>query len=139
MSRFAANPLNHKLNYHVKNGISSLALAVTLSGAVPAAAQDAAAGAVVFQRCAICHAIAPGTGTTFGPPLGGVVGRKAGTVPGFSYSDAMTRSGVVWDRATLDKFIAHPQQVVRGNRMPFTGLDNDAQRANLLAYLESVP
>lgn len=102
------------------------------------AAGNAASGATVFARCAICHSNAKGAGNMIGPNLFGVVGRKAGSVPGFYYSAAMKSSGIVWTNDKLDAYIKSPARVVPGNRMPFAGLPNDTQRADLIAYLDTL-
>ena len=73
-----------------------------------------------------------------GRALGGIIGRKAGTVPGFSYSNAMKKSGIVWDTKILDAYLESPQQVVPGNRMPYAGLKNPTDRTDLVAYLAAL-
>lgn len=102
------------------------------------AAGNAANGAGVFDRCAICHSNTRTGGNKIGPNLFGVVGRKAGTYPGFSYSSAMASYGIVWTNAKLDAFITAPQTAVPGNKMPFGGLSNATQRADLIAYLDTL-
>jgi len=99
------------------------------------AAGDAAKGAQVFPRCAICHSNAKGDGNKIGPNLFGVVGRKAGTAPNFSYSAAMKSAGFVWTNDKLNAYIKAPAIVVPGNKMAFAGLPSDSQRADLVAYL----
>lgn len=94
--------------------------------------------APVFEPCAHCHEIGAGARITNGPPLTGIVGRKAGTRPGYPYSDALRNSGLVWDEATLARFLAAPSAVVPGTRMVFPGLPADRIPA-LLAFLKSVP
>lgn len=85
--------------------------------------------------CTSCHSLKPGEPSRAGPNLADVLGRKAGTVPGFAYSPAMKASGVVWDRATLDRFLASPNEVVPGNRMSFAGVSQPAKRAAIVEYL----
>ena len=102
------------------------------------AAGNAANGAGVFERCAICHSNTKTGANKIGPNLFGVVGRKAGTSPGFSYSGAMTGSGIVWIDAKLDAFITSPSALVPGNKMPFEGISNATQRADLVAYLDTL-
>ena len=96
-------------------------------------AQDGAHGKSVFKVCAACHA----TDHTnrVGPGLEGVVGRTAGTAPGFRYSNAMKNSGIVWDEKTLNAYLESPQKAVPGNRMPYAGLKNPTDRTDLVAYL----
>jgi cytochrome c len=99
------------------------------------AAGSAATGAALFNRCALCHSATKGGGNKIGPNLFGVVGRKAGTYPGFSYSAAMKKAGIVWTPAKLDAYLAAPQEIVPGNSMPFAGIADAPQRAALVAYL----
>jgi cytochrome c len=95
-------------------------------------------GAVVFNRCAICHDNHKNGITKIGPNLFGVVGRTAGASPGFSYSSAMKSAGFAWSDAKLDAYITSPQQVVPGNKMAFAGISNAGQRADLIAYLDTL-
>ena len=84
--------------------------AIILAASLAAAGSASAApsGEAVFkQRCAVCHSIAPALGK-MGPPLAGVMGRKAGTLPGYAYSSAMKGSKLVWDAATLDTYLKAP-------------------------------
>jgi cytochrome c len=99
------------------------------------AAGNAATGAALLNRCGLCHSATKGGGNKIGPNLFGVVGRKAGTYPGFSYSAAMKKAGIVWTPAKLDAYLAAPQEIVPGNSMPFAGIANAPQRADLVAYL----
>ena len=105
-------------------------------GCAAAQAQDASAGKAVFAQCIACHSVDGKNGV--GPTLKGVVGRTAGTATGFQYSSAMTKSGTTWDAKSLDGFIANPQQAVPGNVMPFPGLRDAKQRADLLAFLQTL-
>ncbi|HRI80872.1 MAG TPA: c-type cytochrome [Opitutaceae bacterium] len=117
-----------------------LPLAVLLLAAsLPANTPDpglAARGELHYSACAACHD--PGGTTALGPDLRGVFGRRAATAPGFRYSGALRRSGIVWDQATLDRFIADPQTAVPGNTMPYPGLPDSDQRRELLAYLKTL-
>ena len=72
-----------------------------------------------------------------GPRLNGVVGRKAGAVPGYQYSKAMIAFGQAWTKANLDKYLSAPQATVPGTKMPFMGVQNAKDRANLIAYLST--
>jgi cytochrome c len=99
-------------------------------------AQDASAGKAVFAQCTACHSLDGKNGV--GPSLRGVVGRTAGTATGFHYSSAMLKSGATWDAKSLDRFIANPQQALPGNAMPFAGLPDAKQRADLLAFLKTL-
>jgi cytochrome c len=108
---------------------------VLLCSANTAAAASSAAGQAVFSRCKICHTITPGGRHVVGPNLHGVFGRKAGSLPNFSYSPAMKQSGVVWDDDTLTKYLRDPKQFIPGDRMAFPGIKDEDQLADLLAYL----
>jgi len=116
--------------------LAAVALAGLFASAAGAQAADPAKGKALFARCAICHAVEPGR-NKLGPSLAGMFGRKAGTVPGFTYSPAMKSSKIVWDDKTVDAFIAKPTAVVPGTRMAFPGLSGPADRANLIAYLRT--
>lgn len=108
----------------------------TASGAY--AAGDASAGAGLFNRCAICHSNTKGGPNKLGPNLFGVVGRRAGTYPGYSYSAAMKRAGFVWTPARLSDYLTSPQKLVPGNNMPFAGIADAKQRADIVAYLATL-
>jgi cytochrome c len=114
----------------------AIALAVGCVVAVPALAQDAAHGENLFKACAACHA--KDDSKRAGPGLRGIVGRTAGKSSGFHYSRAMKQSNIVWDAKTLDAYIAAPQKVVPGNIMPYAGMKDAQDRADLIAYLESL-
>jgi cytochrome c len=111
--------------------------ALALLGAADAARADgdAARGEKRFEECATCHTLERGVNNV-GPSLNGVVGRKAGEVADFRYSPALKKSGLTWSPPTLDAFIADPQKEVPGNRMPFAGMPDVADRADLIAYLQ---
>src|ERR1700693_1891307 len=104
-------------------------------GPGPAAAADIAAGQAEFNKCKICHTVDSGGRKAAGPNLHGVFGRKAGTADKFAYSQAMKDSGIVWDDETLAKYLHSPRELVPGGSMAFPGIKDDAQIANLLAYL----
>ena len=111
-------------------------LAIGMIAAMPAVASaaDAAAGETVFAKCKACHQIGK---NAVGPNLAGVIGRKAGTVEGFTYSDAMKNSGLTWDEATFKDYIADPKKKIPGNKMVFMGLKEAADIDNLLEYLKA--
>src|SRR5690349_2268313 len=114
-----------------------LALAMTTAAGIGAArAQDAAAGEKVFGQCRACHQIGPNAKNVIGPELNGVIGRKAGTVPGYSYTPANKNSGLTWDEETFETYIKNPQGVVKGTKMTFAGIKNDQQIKDLYAYLK---
>ena len=119
-------------------GRLSVIAAILATTATANAAGDAGAGSGLFNRCAICHSNTKGGPNKLGPDLFGVVGRKAGTYPGFSYSVAMKRAGFVWTPAKLSDYLASPEKVVPGNAMPFAGLADPKQRADIVAYLATL-
>lgn len=111
-------------------------VASAIAFATPAIAQDAAAGKAAYNQCIACHSIDGSNGA--GPSLKGIDGRKAGSVPGFRYSRAMKAAPHNWDAQTLDAYLASPQKIVPGNVMPFSGVADASQRADLVAYLLSL-
>jgi cytochrome c len=94
-------------------------------------------GENVFEACRACHAV-DGVDNEVGPGLRGVFGRKAGTREDFRYSAAMKRSGITWTPETLDAFLADPQKAVPATRMPFDGLPDSHDRADVIAYMQQV-
>ncbi len=102
------------------------------AGAAGPAQGDAAAGEAVYSRCLACHALAY---DRTGPRHCGLFGRRAGTVQGFAYSEAMKRAGVVWNEKTLDRFIADPTRAVPGTAMGYDGVKDPGERADLIAFL----
>jgi cytochrome c len=110
-----------------------------LAGSATAAlAADPAAGEKIFKtQCGICHAVAAGQ-NRIGPTLFGVVGRPAGSVPGFNYTADHKKLGVTWDAATLDKYLTNPRAMVPDTSMVYAGLKDNAERADLVAYLETL-
>lgn len=112
---------------------------VVLMGAMaqfPVLAQDAALGEKVFNKCRACHQIGEGAKTLVGPPLNGIVGRKAGSIEGYSYSDANKNSGITWDEATLTEYLKNPRAKIPGTKMIFIGIPNEADILNLVAFLK---
>jgi cytochrome c len=93
-------------------------------------------GETLFKKnCAICHTLEEGK-NKIGPSLAGVVGRKAGSVPGFAYSAANKNSGDTWDEATLDTYLTDPRKFMPGTKMVFAGLKNSEDRKALIEYLK---
>lgn len=101
-----------------------------------ASAQDVENGKAVFKKCLACHAVGPDAKNKVGPILNGIVGRKAGTVEGFNYSDAMKNSGKTWDDAALDGYLADPKGFIPGNKMVFVGIKDEKDRKDLIAFLK---
>ena len=113
----------------------SVLLPVTLS---THAAGDPKRGAQVFRQCMACHSVAAGEHMT-GPSLAHIWNRKAGSVEGFlRYSDPLKRADVVWNEATLDKWLANPEKFIPGNTMTFPGLKESQARQDVIAYLKAV-
>lgn len=111
--------------------------AACIAAASASAAEDVQRGAKAYQACLACHSLEPGRHFT-GPSLANLFGRKAGTAPGFQrYSDALQKSGVVWDEMTLDAWLRAPASFVPGNTMNFSGLNDDKLRRELILYLKA--
>lgn len=114
------------------------------AGAAPAtvdvdalvAAADVPKGAAIFKKCAACHKV-DGTNAV-GPHLENVVGRPVASVEGFAYSDGMKAHGGDWTPEALFAFLAKPSAVVKGTKMTFAGLPKPEDRAEVIAYLESL-
>lgn len=101
------------------------------------AAANPKRGQLLYMQCKACHDVEPGLPHKVGPNLNGVLGRTAGTAPGFKYTDAMAKSGIAWTPQTLDIFLKQPGAMIPGNGMAFAGVANDADRASLVVYLQS--
>lgn len=114
---------------------ASAAMALALASATAAHADgDSEKGEKVFNKCKTCHEIATEKNKV-GPSLHGVIGRKAGSVPGFKYSPAMAGSDVVWDEATIAEYVAKPKEFIAGNKMAFVGLKKEDEIEDLVAYI----
>ena len=118
----------------MKKLMVAAALIVMSMGA--AVAQDVQKGENSFKKCLVCHAIGPGAKNKIGPELNGLDGRKAGTVPGYNYSDANKNSGIVWDDATFKEYIKDPRAKIPGTKMTFPGIKNEQEINDLWAYLK---
>lgn len=112
--------------------LAAAAAGALLLAAAPAQAADAARGEQLYSRCVACHALAT---DRVGPRHCGLIGRRAGSVPGFPYTDGMKNSRLVWDEKTLDRFLAKPLSVVPGTSMTYDGVRETRDRADLIAYL----
>ena len=129
---------NERRRAHAASGLTRAAFAATLVFA-PALtfAQDAAAGKTVFgQQCAACHATTDSNG--IGPGLKGIAGRKVGSGANFRYSSAMKEVAYSWDAKTLDAFLEAPSKAIPGSAMPFAGLSDGKQRADVIAYMQTL-
>jgi cytochrome c len=125
-------------------GSAAIGLTVICSTAIgfagSAMAQDAAKGETVFKRCRACHAIGPNAQYKAGPPLNGIVGRKAAAVAGFDYSDAIkarAASGLVWTEGNLEAYLQAPDVFLPQGVMAFSGIKDPAQLKDLIAYLKT--
>jgi cytochrome c len=117
---------------------AALAAMLTIGGSGATAQQivgHAAAGAEVFKKCLPCHRVGVAARNGVGPILNGLLGRKAGTYPGYTYSEANKNSGLVWDTAILMKYLKEPMVVVPETKMNFPGLATDQDAADVIAYL----
>ena len=127
--------MDHKIRW----GRALAALIAFLSfGNGAAAAGDPKRGSHAFQACLACHSVNPGEHLT-GPSLAGIWNRKAGTVEEFQrYSEALKHTNVVWNEATLDRWLASPEQFVSGTSMTFPGVRERTDRQDVIAYLRAV-
>jgi cytochrome c len=121
----------------LKKRSKKLLIMLVVSAVLPGAGASGspnARGKLLFLRCASCHNIGPGP-AKIGPNLAGVVGRKAGSLPGYEYSPAMKKAGFVWTEANLDRWLTRPSALVPGTAMAFAGQPAEADRQAIIAYL----
>ncbi len=95
-------------------------------------------GAQIAKQCEICHNLQKGQGPKVGPDLYGVIGRKVASMPGFSYSAALKAKGGTWTFDALNPWLTNPRADVPGTAMTFAGLSNEKQRADVIAYLNTL-
>jgi cytochrome c len=113
-------------------GVTAL---VVLLGASAAPVRADEEGEKAFKKnCSACHTV-EASKNKIGPSLAGIIGRKAGTVPGFAYSEANKNSGVEWDAAKLDEYLTDPKKFMPGNKMVFAGVKKAEERKAIIAYL----
>jgi cytochrome c len=115
--------------------LSALVVIASSAIASTALAQDVDAGKASFNKCMACHAIGEGAKNKVGPEQNGLDGRKAGTVEGYSYSDANKNSGITWNKEQFLEYIKDPRAKIPGTKMIFAGIKNETEAANLWAYL----
>jgi cytochrome c len=115
--------------------LSALVVIALSTAASAALAQDVAAGKTSFNKCMACHAIGPGAKNKVGPELNGLDGRKAGTAPDYSYSDADKNSGITWNEAQFKDYIKDPKAKIPGTRMAFAGIKNEQEVNDLWAFI----
>ena len=94
-------------------------------------------GAVVFKNCSSCHQVGMNARNGFGPQLNALFGRRAGSAPDYAYSEAMRRSGIIWNAQTLAAFVRDPQKTVPGTKMRLWGISDDKEVTALIAYLQT--
>ncbi|MGD9508249.1 MAG: cytochrome c family protein [Geminicoccaceae bacterium] len=117
--------------------LAAAAAALTLAFGQNARADgDAAKGEKVFAKCKSCHELTSDKNKV-GPTLHNVIGRKAGAVEGFKYSEAMAGSDVTWDATTIAEYVAKPKDFIPGNKMAFPGLKKEDEIENLVAYIQA--
>jgi len=114
-----------------------IAAALLASPLFAHAAGDAAKGKTVFAKCMACHAVVAGKNGV-GPSLFGVVGRASGTVPGYTYSEDLKKLNLTWTPENIDKWVTNPKAMAPKTKMTFPGLNNADDRANLIAYLDTL-
>jgi cytochrome c len=115
---------------------AAAALVGNASAALAETAEEAA-GRVVFNHCIACHFIEPGK-QGFGPNLHGVVGRKAASLPGFAYSEGLSKSGLTWTEDNLRKWMAANDKLVPGTRMRHVGITDPVEQDYLIAFLKTL-
>ncbi len=128
----AAGPVDYGTATSPGSGKLKLSISVADGKAIYG---DPTAGKEVFNQCVSCHSVAAGENKV-GPTLHGIIGRKAGQIPGFRYSDANKNSGKVWTEQELYTYLANPQHEVPGTYMTFIGVSDPQKRADVIAYLQ---
>ena len=117
--------------------LSSSVAVILVAGSASAQSGNEARGERLFnQQCKACHTLDKDGANTVGPNLHGLIGRKAGSTEGFSSSDAMKASGIVWDDKTLVEYLKDPKGRVPGTKMVYIGLKQEAQQADMIAFLK---
>jgi cytochrome c len=132
--RFVPERANKKKENGMREFMFVVLLAVACSSEVRA--QDAAAGEKVFGVCKACHQIGENAKNGVGPVLNGLIGRKSGSVPGYSYSAANKDSGITWDEATFREYIKDPKAKIPGTKMIYAGLKDEQKTNDLVAFLK---
>ena len=115
--------------------LSALVVIASSAAASSALAQDAAAGKTSFNKCMACHAIGEGAQNKVGPQLNGLDGRKSGTAPDYSYSNANKDSGITWNEAQFKEYIKEPKAKIPGTKMSFAGIKNEKEANDLWAFI----
>lgn len=113
-----------------------MAAALLLASAGVAGAQDLAAGATSFKKCAACHDVGPTAKNKVGPVLNGLDGRKSGTVADYNYSDANKGSGITWNEESFLDYVKDPRAKIPNTKMAFAGIKNEAEAKSLWAFIK---
>jgi cytochrome c len=130
-----SDPGGNRMPVSVRLVVFAALLALVRAG--DAAAADVEAGKATFKQCLLCHTAEPGK-NKIGPSLFGIVGRKAASLKNYDYSDAMKHFNHVWTAQTLNIYLQNPHAEVPGTKMIFPGIKDAKERANLIAYLETL-
>ena len=115
--------------------LSALVVIASSAATSAALAQDVAAGKTSFNKCMACHAIGAGARNKVGPELNGLDGRKSGTAPDYSYSDANKNSGITWNETQFKDYIKDPKATIPGTKMAFAGIKNEKEINDLWAFI----
>ena len=116
--------------------LSALVVIASSAATSAALAQDVAAGKTSFNKCMACHAIGAGARNKVGPELNGLDGRKSGTAPDYSYSDANKNSGITWNETQFKDYIKDPKATIPGTKMAFAGIKNEKEINDLWVFIE---
>jgi cytochrome c len=136
MSKGRAHPVDPAKEHLMRHlTLSVVAIASAMFAVSAAQAQDVAAGETSFHKCLPCHSVGDGAKNKVGPELNGLDGRKTGTAPDYSYSDANKNSGITWSKDQFLEYIKDPKAKIPGTKMAFAGIKNETEAANLWAYL----
>ena len=119
-----------------KNSLAAAAAFALIGFTGQAMAQDVEAGEKSYAKCRACHQVGETAKNGVGPVLNGMIGRKAGTLEGYNFSEANKNSGLVWDEATFADYIKNPRAKIPGTKMVFAGITNETEIANLTAFLK---
>jgi cytochrome c len=129
--------MQHRKRVQAIAALSGMMYLLSPPSALPQGAEPASEQTAFNNACRTCHIMREGD-NRLGPNLHKIVGRKAGSLPGYNYSSAMKEADFVWDEQKLDRFIANPDEVVPGNNMkPYGGLASKDDRAKIVAFLKN--